>query len=276
MSLDTIEAIRLREGVSLEWAEAGEKTGEPVILLHGVTDTLISWRPFVEAMPAHFRVFAPTQRGHGGSSKPANGYRSIDFADDVAAFLEAHGLKRAHIVGHSMGGWVGLRLAERHPQRITSLTLIGAVQTLVGNPGGEQLAEQIFAMDGAVDPAFVRAFQADTMATIPSEELLNQAVAESLRTPPHVWCGTFSAFLHETPARPKRTLPTLLVYGERDSFLGSAERMRLASEFDAPGFLLYPELGHAPHWEQPARVAQDVSRFLASWTKGLRPQGCAA
>lgn len=63
----------------------GGRSGTPVIALHGVTDSWRSFEPVLPCLPSELRVIALTQRGHGASDKPAGGYRTADFAADVAA-----------------------------------------------------------------------------------------------------------------------------------------------------------------------------------------------
>ena len=108
-------SVKLRTGVTLDYAEQGNPAGLPVVLLHGYTD---SWRSFTRVLPhlsLSLRVFAPSQRGHGDSDRPIGGYAPKDFSTDLAAFLAAFGLPRAVIVGHSMGAYVAQRLRSIIP-----------------------------------------------------------------------------------------------------------------------------------------------------------------
>ena len=98
--------IRLPNGISLDCRESGDSQGEPVILLHGVTDSHHAWRPFVEELPKGLHVYALSMRGHGDSDKPLESYDAAALAGDLAAFMDAVDLTRVHICAHSMGTWL--------------------------------------------------------------------------------------------------------------------------------------------------------------------------
>jgi pimeloyl-ACP methyl ester carboxylesterase len=111
------------DGVRLRYREAGR--GEPVVLLHGYTQRLEGLNPLADSLSNGFRVIVPDQRGFGESSKfsdPARFGRKM--GDDVVALLDQLGIRRAHLVGHSMGALIAAHLAARHPDRIASVGLI--------------------------------------------------------------------------------------------------------------------------------------------------------
>jgi non-heme chloroperoxidase len=102
MTLET-ESIELRTGVKLTYVEQGDPKGIPVILLHGITDSLRSFENVLPHLPDSIHAFALSQRGHGDSDRPTTGYRPQDFAADLAAFVETLGLGPVVVAGHSMG-----------------------------------------------------------------------------------------------------------------------------------------------------------------------------
>jgi pimeloyl-ACP methyl ester carboxylesterase len=102
-----------------------EGQGRPAVLLHGLTAVADVWEPTVAAISAARRpCWALDQRGHGESPAPAAGYAVRDFAGDLIGFLEAAGLQRPHLVGHSMGARVALVAAARRPELFASVTLV--------------------------------------------------------------------------------------------------------------------------------------------------------
>ena len=111
----------------------------PVVFLHGVTDSWRSLKVVLDRLPATLRALAITQRGHGDSSKPDEGYGYADMAEDLREFMDALGLPAAVVVGHSMGSMVAQRFAADHPERVAGLVLMGAFQTIHGNAGGPRL-----------------------------------------------------------------------------------------------------------------------------------------
>ena len=106
-----VKHVRLATGVELQVAESGPADGEPVLFLHGFTDSWRSYSRVLDGLPPHIRAIVPTQRGHGDSERPDCCYRVADFSDDAAALLDALGIERATIVGHSMGSFVAQRVA---------------------------------------------------------------------------------------------------------------------------------------------------------------------
>jgi pimeloyl-ACP methyl ester carboxylesterase len=95
----------------------------PLILLHGIGSRAVSWWPVVDGLAAHFRLFAPDLRGHGASAKPATGYLLPDYAADLAGLLDALGLDRPRLLGHSLGGLVAVRWAAEHPETAATIAL---------------------------------------------------------------------------------------------------------------------------------------------------------
>ena len=89
--------------------------GEPLVLLHGFTDTWRGWTPVLPMLERHHRVFAPTLPGHyGGEPFPTGTRLSIPASlDMIERQLDAHGIERAHFAGNSLGGWLALELAGR-------------------------------------------------------------------------------------------------------------------------------------------------------------------
>jgi non-heme chloroperoxidase len=257
-----VETLHLTNGLDLQYRESGDPHGQPVILLHGVTDSLRCWKPFTDVLPKAFRAIAISQRGHGDSSKPNGDYGSAAFAGDLAALMDALGIERAHFVAHSMSTWIMQRFARDYPERIESLTLIAGFVTLDGNPLVEGLVQEIHAMGDTVDRNLARAFQEGTVSTPLAPLYLEMVVDESMKAPPHVWRAAFAAMKAEKPDATKIHCRTLLIGCGKDEFFSDADRHALASVFSNAREIVYPDLGHAPHWEQPARVARDIVAFL--------------
>lgn len=257
-----VETIRLSNGLELQYRESGDPRGRPLILLHGVTDSLRCWKPFTDALPHAFRAIAVSQRGHGDSSKPKGDYGSAAFAGDLAPLMDALGIRQAHIIAHSMSTWIAQRFVRDYPDRVESLTLIAGFVSLAGNVPAEGLIREINAMGDAVDRNFAHAFQGATVSTPLPPHYLEMVVDESMKAPAHVWRKTCAAMATERPESAKIECRTLLIGCGKDEFFNDDDRRALAQSFSNAREILYPDLGHAPHWEQPARVARDVAAFL--------------
>jgi non-heme chloroperoxidase len=258
--------IRLPNGISLDCQESGDPQGEPIMLIHGVTDSNRAWRPFIEELPQGLHVYALSMRGHGDSDKPLESYDAAAFAGDLAAFMDAMDLKRAHICAHSMGTWIAQRFATDYPTRVTSLSLIGGFVTLRGNPAVAPMPAELLDMGPVIDPGYAGAFQRATLAKEVEPDFLEMVVGESLKAPAHVWRACFDAML-ATPAKaPRIPHPTLLLAGEKDAFFGRKDLRALKARFKTAEQIIYEGLGHAPHWEAPEFVAGDIARFIVDVT----------
>lgn len=114
----------LSENASLRYRDLGR--GEPIVLLHGYARSLEGWTGFADSLAAAHRVIALDVRGFGRSAKSADPahYAASLLAGDVARLLDHLGLRRAHVVGHSMGAVVAAQVAARHPDRVATATLV--------------------------------------------------------------------------------------------------------------------------------------------------------
>jgi len=121
-----------------------EADGMPLLAIHGITANHLAWQLVADALP-ETRVIAPDLRGRGRSGHLPGPYRLNDHADDLVRLLDALGVERATVAGHSMGAFVAVRLAERHPDRADRLVLIDGGLPLAWPAGipREQVAETV-------------------------------------------------------------------------------------------------------------------------------------
>src|SRR6186997_844966 len=94
--------VQLSTGIRMHYAEQGESRREPIILLHGYSDSWFSFSRVLTPLARETRVYALDLRGHGKTDKPATGYLMRDLAADVVAFMDAKGIAKATVIGHSM------------------------------------------------------------------------------------------------------------------------------------------------------------------------------
>lgn len=116
-----------RAGLVFDVSDEGPDDGESVVLLHGWPQDHTAWRhvaPLLHA--AGLRTLAPDQRGYSPGARPRGraAYGMGELVADAVALLDAAGVARAHVVGHDWGGSVAWALAERHPERVSSLTVL--------------------------------------------------------------------------------------------------------------------------------------------------------
>jgi pimeloyl-ACP methyl ester carboxylesterase len=262
-----IRSIELPGRVRLPCAEQGDPAGVPVLLLHGVTDSWRSFEPVLPHLPASLHAFALTQRGHGDAERPAAGYRTRDFAGDIAAFADALGLERLVVVGHSMGSTNAQRFAIDHPGRVLGLVLAGSFASYRRNPVVVEFWESaVSRLTDPIDPAFVRQFQESTLARPVPLAFLDMVVHESLKVPARVWRAGFEGFLEDDVAGDLGRIraPTLIAWGARDAFCSRRDQDELLAAIPGSRLLVYDNAGHALHWEEPARFAADLVAFVES------------
>ena len=257
--------VSLSTGVRLAYVEQGEPGGQPVILLHGVTDSWRSFEHVLPLLPPSIHAFAISQRGHGDSSRPATGYRFAHFVEDAIAFLDSQGLGRATIVGHSMGAGVATRLAIDHPERVSELVLMGAFASFQDPGLVEFYRTSIAPLTDPIDPGFAREWQLSTLARPMPADHLDVVVAETLKVPAAVWHQAFEGFL-ATPDFPPALrgfpAPALLAWGDQDAYADRTAQDRLLAALPQAQLRVYQGGGHAFHWEDPARFASDLVAFL--------------
>jgi non-heme chloroperoxidase len=258
--------LRLRNGLRLEYAEQGPRGSRPSLLfLHGITDSWRSFKSVLSALPREWHAIALTQRGHGGSDKPAAGYRASDYAADAATLIGMLALPQVIVVGHSMGAANALRLAAQHPALVCGVVAAGAFATFSDKPElAAFVREAIEPLTDPVPRTLAHQFQMDTLARPCAPGWVDTAVDESLRLPAAVWRAAFRDLLADDPidAAPRIAVPVRLVAGECDAFAPLADAERLARAMPDAEVSVWASAGHAMHWEEPARFAREVAEFV--------------
>ena len=110
------------DGVRLHYQEKG--TGTPLILIHGYTSSVYSWKDVFEPLSKNFRVIAVDLKGFGFSAKPDGDYTRRAQAVLIAHLLDHLKIEKAWLCGSSMGGEVALNFAVRNPERVAGLVLM--------------------------------------------------------------------------------------------------------------------------------------------------------
>lgn len=130
----------------MAYIELGPSRGQPVIFLHGLADSARSWWPTIQALheiAPTLHLIAVDQRGHGHSSMPGDPACPSDpkacfllrfFAEDLADFMKAKGIRRATIAGHSMGSVIAQEFALTYPDKAERLILVATTDRAVDNP----------------------------------------------------------------------------------------------------------------------------------------------
>ena len=114
----TASSVNLRSGLTLSYARQGNVRDVALVLLPGPTDSWRSYQPVLDRLPRSMYTVAVSLRGHGDSDKPKTGYRVEDYAVDVVSLLDALGIERAVLAGHSGSCLVARRVALDRPERV--------------------------------------------------------------------------------------------------------------------------------------------------------------
>ncbi len=164
-----------------------------------------------------------------------------------------------------MGSVVAQQVAIESPERTLGLVLAGSFASLRANPGVQELWDAAIAnLADPVDPAFVREFQESTLAQPIPPAFLDAAVEESLKLPARVWRAIWEGFLRDDlfGELGRIRARTLIVWGARDAFCPRSEQDALAAAIARSTLVVYPDAGHALHWEEPERFAADLAAFV--------------
>jgi non-heme chloroperoxidase len=262
----SVKSVELPSGVRLQYVEQGDEAGVPVLMLHGVTDSWRSFSPVLPHLPASIRAFALSQRGHGDSDCPvAAGYRTREFAADLAGFTTALGLGPVVVVGHSMGATNAKRFAIDHPERTSGLALIGAFASYRSNLALVEFWQSaVSRLTDPIAPAFAREFQESTLARPVPPAFLDLVVRESLKVPARVWRGAFAGFFEDDFADELAEIaaPTAIFWGDRDALARRVDQDALVASIPGSRLFVYGGTGHALHWEEPERFAADLTAFV--------------
>jgi non-heme chloroperoxidase len=259
--------VKLDTGVTLQYVAQGEAQAPVIVLLHGAGDSWHSWELVLPQLPSRFRCYALTLRGHGLSDHPASGYSRADFAADVRAFLAKLDLRGVTLVGHSLGSFVAQEVAETDSAgRVKSLVLIGSGPGGPRDPGADSGIRSFFlAVHDPIDYVFARDFQAGTAYGALPPAFLETMIGEVQRVPARVF-HELATNLTEPQAVERLSgikARTLIFWGDKDTLFGRGDQDALLRAIPGSRLAVYPDTGHALHWEHPARFAKDLVAFAS-------------
>ena len=251
------QQVTLPSGLRLSYVELGDPRGTPVLLLHGYTDSSRVWTILAPRLAGH-RLIIPDQRGHGGSDAPACCYSMHQYADDARLLLDALGVERTAIVGHSMGSMVAQVMAAEHPERVTRIALIGSTG-LAPLTRGSWMWTEIMALREpiATNAEFLRLWGPRSSPTPVDAEMMRWYEPEIAATPPHVW----RAVLRELAAVPAArhaadvAAPVLVLSGGRDELFPAEHHRSLVEAYPGARAHVFADLGHNLILERPDEVA---------------------
>ena len=259
------------DGRTVAYHRAGD--GPPLLLLHGGWSDGRAWTPQLLDLADEFTVVAWDAPGCGGSEDPPDGTDLAGYADAVAGLVDALGFGAVHLAGASMGSVLALAVADRHPQRVRSLVLVGAYAGWRGSLPPEEIAARVERIEAELDRPpdewiddYLPGFFA---GAVPGATLgLVRTMMREVRP-----AGTrrLLAAFAEADLRgvlPAVAVPTLLLYGAEDT--RSPRAVADALHWALPGsrLTLVPGAGHDVNLEAPDAFDAEVRRFLRSLDPG--------
>src|SRR5688500_10313956 len=255
--------VSLRTGVRLRYGYQGDPVGEPIILLHGYSDSSFSYSTVLPLLDRKYRVYVLDQRGHGESDRPANAYALSQFAADVVAFMDVMKIDKATIVGHSMGSFVAQHVAVAAPERVKRMVLSGSATTIRNNVVTD-LQREVNALTDPVPEKFVRDFQLSVAFQPMPDAFVAGVVKESLYLPARVWREVMAEMLSpkSNVELAKIKVPTLILWGDKENVFPRSEQDALLAALPNARLKVYEDTGHAMHWERPERFAKDLQEFM--------------
>lgn len=225
-------------------------SGPPVVLLHGLAGSYRWWRYTVPALANSFRVHLPDLIGFGGSRLAAGGPPEIPrLAELLTLWLDALGLERVHLVGHSMGGQISIHIAARRPERVDRLALVSAA----GIPRRLSLPEMARFVAELIPP---RAWGRPAFLPTIARDALRAGPAPILSATYHILKDDVRPLLHRIRS------PTLIIWGRLDPLTPLAHGWILADAIADARLHVLPDAAHNPMADRPEEFNAVLRSFL--------------
>jgi pimeloyl-ACP methyl ester carboxylesterase len=264
-----VEVVRAN-GLDVAYERVG--AGPPLVFVHGAAEDGRVWRPQRAALADEFTVIAWDEPGAGRSSDVPPTFGLADYANCLAALIEALALGPGHVAGLSWGGTVVLELYRRHPGLVASLILVDTYAGWKGSlPAAEVRARvagvrQMLAAPAAeFDPTLPGLFAGDPPAEfVPLlEEMAADVRPESMRTAVGVM-----AEADQRDLLPRIAAPTLLIWGELDARSPLSVAREFEQEIPDTKLVVIPGAGHMSNLEQPEQFNKAVREFCRAHPPG--------
>jgi len=256
-------------GIDIYYEVQGE--GEPMVLIPYLAVDQACYAFQVAEYARRYTCFSVDLRGAGLSGKPDGVYTTELFAADVAAFMQAAGIERAHIFGLSLGAAAGLWLAARHPERVKSLSLHSAwpasdpyLRTVVAT---WQIMAQALASvpEMIIQGIFPWCFTPEMYAARPDYV---ESLAEFVRGRPAAPVDAFirqsgAVLAHDaTAVLGSIQAPTLITFGRHDLVTSTRFAAPLSEGIAGSEVLVFEDCSHAPIYENVEEFNQRTLAFL--------------
>jgi len=249
--------------------------GQPLVLISGLGYPLWQWHKMLPFLAEHFQVITFDNRGVGQSDKPAGSYTAQMLATDTAGLLDALGIEKAIIAGHSMGGFVAQAMALDFPQKVSKLILCS---TNFGGPRHVPVtAEAMKVLTDVTSDALTRFKNGLSVSTAPGwseknpemiEEWVKWRVANPIEIAPYqaqmaIGLGLISEAAAFENKLPRLNVPTLILFGAHDKVVPPANASLLAEKIAGSKIVIFPDAGHF----FPIEIAEAAARTIVEFAK---------
>ena len=237
--------------------------GAPLALLHGIGGAAHLWAPVHGR-----RTLAWNQPGYGRTALP-DPLTFAALADALARDLDAAGVERADLVGHSMGGMIALEFALAHPERVERLVLYATTPAFGGRDPAfarDFLAARLGPLDAGRSMAECAATLAGGMCAPGADPAAEPAaIAAMAEVPEATYRATLAclATFDRRSGLPRLAAPTVLIAGEQDAVAPPRTMQRMAEAIAGARLIVVPGAGHLAHLEQPAAFGAALEEALA-------------
>ncbi len=244
--------------------------GRPVLLLHGWLGSWALWRDTIEILGRDYKTYSLDFWGFGSSSPTEeNANFSVDnFVELVHQFMDRLGIRRAPLIGHSMGGTVSLGMAVRYPEKVVKVGVVGSpinggsLNMLLKASGHQAVAHFFF-----ISPPLVKLFLSGYAYFMANDgPRMSRMIREDFS---QVTVNSFFesiGTLRETDLRPRLgevKVPTLGIYGRKDIIVDPRQHTVLAQGVPHAQVEFFQNSGHFPMLDEPERFHETVRDFLS-------------
>lgn len=260
--------------LSIHYYEGGPKDGETILMVHGFGADKNNWLQFARFFTKRYHVIALDLPGFGESSKPPASYDVGTQAERIAAFTQALGIKRLHIIGNSMGGHIAALYAARYPQQVASVALLDNAG--IDAPQKSELYRRI--EQGKPNPLVVNNaqqfeqlidfvfYKAPALPERLKHYMAEQAIANSAMNT-QIFSQLRERYIPLEPELPKIEAPTLLLWGDHDRVLDVSSIKVMQPLLKHPSVVVMKDCGHVPMIERPEETAGHYQAFLDKTAK---------
>jgi len=246
-------------GISMAYDRGG--TGAPLLLLHGFPLDHSIWAPLASHLETNFELLMPDLRGFGLSDVVKDEFTLAHMAADLASLLDDLNIRKTHLAGHSMGGYVALAFAHAYPERVSGLGLLGshALPDSAESKAGRYATAKQIAVNGAAAVVGMAEKLSANPRFIPH---LREII---LRQPPQGLIGALKAMAVRPDAREFAAsfdFPVVLVHGLADALISVERAHEMKLLLPHADLTELPGVGHSAMLEAPVETAQALLNLL--------------